>query len=227
MNKNPNPTPRPASTTTAPATTDADLQLTTTATDLAVIEKTALEKLKKTQAKDDLDDLLLGMRRSLLLIDTSSSMRDPLRTGKRRIDALREVVRILRDDHPVPIAAFGRFPSATGTYGFETVMIVEDVPEPAGMTPLADAIRFGHREGATHLVVVTDGEPDDEHDAYAAATEFANPIDVFYVGDPNGPGARFAARLAKMTGGTSGTSDLAEPKQLQTKIAGLLGDGGL
>src|SRR5262245_12590486 len=209
--------------TTTKTTTTDDLNLTTTTTDLAIVEKTAVDKLKKSAAKDDLDDFLRGARRSLLLIDTSSSIGDRIRSGERRIDALRKVVRMVKAEKNVPTAAFGRFYSSDGS--FQLVRVVEDVPEPEGMTPLAEAIDFGRREGATHLVVVTDGEPDNEQRALAAAQAFANPIDVFFVGDAPSAGERFAQRLAQLTGGTFGNADLGtQQKQLTTKIAGLLGD---
>jgi len=213
----------PNTNTKTTTTTDLDLNLTTT-TDIAVVEKTALDRLKKSAAKDDLDDFLRGARRSLLLIDTSSSMTTATRSGRSRIDHLREIVRELRAERNVPTAAFGRFMNEDG--GYCTVRVVDTVPAPCGMTPLADAIDFGRREGANHLVVIFDGEPDSETAALASAKAFGNPIDVFYVGDPGGSGEFFAQTLATMTGGTFGTADLGrQAKQLTSKIAGLLGDG--
>jgi len=200
----------------------SDTTTTTTTTDIATIEKKALDRLNKSLAKSGLDDLLQSARRSLLLVDTSVSMTRPLKTGQRRIDALRAVVDGLREGGPVPVAAFGLFYTPDGT---RTVQVVTDIPEPQGGTPLHDAIAFGTREGATHLVIVTDGEPDDADAAFAAAREFGNAIDVFYIGDGNDGGARFCAALAKLTGGTCGVTDLLQPKQLTGSIRLLLGDG--
>jgi Mg-chelatase subunit ChlD len=211
-------------TNTNTTTTTTDLDTTPTATDLAIVERTALDRLTKSQAKDDLDDFLRGGRRSLLLIDTSSSMSTATRSGSSRIDVLRDIVRTLRAERNVPTAAFGRFMSEDG--GFTTVRLVDEVPYPAGMTPMSDAIDFARREGATHAVIVTDGEPDSEERTMTAARTFANPIDVFYVGDPGQQGEFFAQQLALSTGGTFGTADLGrQAKQLTSKIAGLLGDG--
>jgi len=188
------------------------------ATDLAIIEKKALDALHRSMAKTDLDDLLRGARRSLLLLDCSSSMSQRIRSGKRRIDALRDVTNELVKTHPVPMAAFG---------GHNQVEVVEAPIEPTGSTPLDVAIEFGHQQGANHLVVVTDGEPNSETAAFNAARAFGGPIDVFYVGDGVGRGVEFAKELARMTGGTFGLSSLDAPKELSSKISGLLGDGSL
>jgi|SRR5215471_10274211 len=181
---------------------------------------TAVDRLNKSLAKSSLDDLVKARtKRSLLLVDVSGSMADWIqKTHERKIDALRKVVATLRETHAVPTAAFG-------TRGGR-VQLVDSIPNPSGSTPLDAAIEFGTQQGATHLVVVTDGYPDSQDAAFRAAREFGGPIDVFYVGDGNDEGARFAAELAAMTGGTCGVTDLAnEPKQLAGKIVALLGDG--
>jgi Mg-chelatase subunit ChlD len=195
-------------------TTAAPLD-TTTAADLIVIEKTAVDRLNKSLAKSSLDDFLNAGRQSLLLVDCSSSMSAYIRTGGTRIAALRKVVDDLREQSPVPVAEF----SGRG------VRVVDSVPAPQGGTPLADAIEFGTREGANHLVVVTDGCPNSEEAAFDAARRFANVIDVFYIGDGNDRGARFAEELAKLTGGVAHLNDLSDTKKLSAQVAGLLGDG--
>jgi Mg-chelatase subunit ChlD len=189
-----------------------DTAITTTAT--------AIERLQRGLAKASLDDLVKARtRRSLLLIDRSGSMVHTVSSGERRIDALRRIVSELQATHRVPVVAFG------GSKGLD---VVEVVPEPAGSTPLAEAIAFGREQGATHMVVVTDGEPNSESKAFEEARLFGGPIDVFFVGDPDDTGARFAKELARRTGGTSGVADLGTgTKQLTSAIAGLLGDGSL
>jgi Mg-chelatase subunit ChlD len=180
--------------------------------------QSALDRLTKSAAKSSLDDLLKSkMQRSLLLVDCSGSMDSWLtRSHERRIDALRKIVRDLRETHPVPVAAFGG----------GGVTLIDDVPEPTGGTPMHSGIEYGHREGATHLIVITDGHPDSERATFEAAERFGGPVDVFYVGDGNDSGARFAKELAKRTGGTAHLSSLEKPKELTTTIVGLLGDGG-
>jgi Mg-chelatase subunit ChlD len=178
--------------------------------------QSAIDRLNRSLEKSSLDDLVKARtRRSLLLVDCSDSMNGRIRSGERKITALRSVVKGLRETHPVPVAAFG----SGGT------ILVDEVPEPCGSTPLHTAIEYGRREGATHLVVVTDGQPDSESAAFAEARQFGHPIDVFYIGDGGDSGAIFAAELAKLTGGTVHLTDLGKPKELGTKIAGLLGEG--
>ena len=183
--------------------------------------KTAVEKLNKSLAKGSLADLAKSARRSLLLVDCSGSMSSAVRSGDRKIDALRKVVAGLRETHPVPVAAFG-----LSGYG-GTVRVVDDIPEPSGGTPMHSAIDFGKAQGATHLVMVTDGQPDSEGATLQAAREFGGPIDVFYIGDGGDRGAQFAQELARITGGTANLTDLGQPKQLTSAIAGLLGDGSI
>jgi Mg-chelatase subunit ChlD len=190
---------------------------TTTGMDLVAIERQAIDALNRKSATSDLDAFVRGFRRSLLLVDCSGSMADRLeRTNERRIDALRRVLRQLRSTHSAPIAAFG---------GCRQVEIVEDAPEPTGSTPLDDAIDFGREQGANHLVVITDGEPNSQASAFEAAARFGNPIDVFYIGDAHGFGLTFARELARRTGGEAHLSDVSATKQLSSQIAGLLGDG--
>jgi len=203
-------------TTTATPVHNADLN-DATGMDLVAIERQALDALNRKSATGDLDAFVRGFRRSLLLIDCSGSMSDRLaRTNERRIDALRRVMRQLRSTHSTPVAAFG---------GYRQVEIVEDAPEPTGTTPLDDAIDFGREQGANHLVVITDGEPNSQEKAFAAAARFGNPIDVFYIGDAHGHGLSFAQELARRTGGVAHLSDISATKQLSSQIAGLLGDG--
>lgn len=187
---------------------------------------TVTEQLAKTTQRSSLDELVAAKtKRSLLLVDCSGSMDQRVNEhttsegrwgGERKIDKLRKVVDTLRQTHPVPVAAFG--------IGHSGVELVESIPEPQGMTPLHKAIHFGRVQEANHLVVVTDGEPDSESMALEAAQQFGGPIDVFFIGDEGSRGAAFCARLAKLTGGSCGVTDLTgEPKKLAAGIAGLLG----
>jgi len=181
--------------------------------------KPALDRLAKTAKRSSLQDLVQAQtRRSLLLLDCSGSMSALLRTGQRRIDALRDVAHELRQTHPVPLVIF---------CGRDHAYLDEVIPEPNGLTPLAHAIHFARVNHANHCVVITDGCPDSEHKALDAARQFGHPIDVFYVGDGNDRGAAFAQQLAAATGGQANVADLAQVKQLTGKIAGLLGDGGV
>jgi Mg-chelatase subunit ChlD len=194
-------------------TTATPIETTTTTPDPTAT--TAMERLQKSMARTSLDDLVKARtRRTLLLVDVSSSMAERVAAGK-KITLLREVVRDLLKTHAVPVAAFG---------GRE-VYLVEEIPDPNGGTPLAEAIDFATHEGANHLVVVTDGQPNHEGGAFAAARTFGGTIDTFYIGDGNDRGSQFCQELSAMTGGVAHLTDLGKPKELSAKIAGLLGDG--
>jgi len=182
---------------------------------------TITDQLTKTTQRSSLDELVAAKtKRSLLLVDCSGSMADLIEGSARKIDKLRRVVETLKQTHPVPIAAFG--------LNSGVVELVELIPEPQGLTPLHNAIRFGRVQEANHLVIVTDGEPDSREAALEEARRFGGPIDVFFVGREGASGAAFCAQLARLTGGSCGVTDLTgEPKKLAAGIAGLLGEGGL
>jgi Mg-chelatase subunit ChlD len=183
------------------------------------VQNAAVEKLNKSLAKTSLDDLVKSKtRRSLLLVDCSGSMSYPIKSGERRIDALRKVVATLRETHPVPVAAFG-----VKAHG--QVEVVDTIPEPHGGTPMAEAILFALNQGANHIVLVTDGEANNEIATFDAARRFGGQIDTFYIGNGNDRGSAFAAELAAMTGGTANLTDLGKPKELAGKIVLMLGDG--
>lgn len=194
----------------------SDAQMVTTSADIVK------QQLDRSLAKKSLSDLVKARKqRSLLLVDCSGSMAERIRSGGRRIDALRQVVKTLRETHPVPVAAFGLDAYSNGG----VVVMVDVVPEPQGQTPLHSAIEFGKTKGATHLVVVTDGFPDSQTMAFEAADKFGGKIDAFYIGDGNDEGAKFVKELARRTGGQANVTDLGDPdgtKQLTKGIAGLL-----
>ena len=182
----------------------------------------ALQQLHKSLAKQTLADLVKARTsRPLLLVDCSGSMSERIATGQQKIEALRQVVKTLRETHPVAVAAFGLGGSST----YEHVALVDTIPEPSGGTPMHAAIDFAKGHGATHIVLVTDGLPDSQTQTFEAARQFGGRIDVFYVGDGQDEGAGFCKALAQMTGGASDVTDLGEQKKLATKIAGCLPEG--
>jgi hypothetical protein len=189
-------------------------------TDTALATTAALDRLKKSSARSTLDDLVAARtRRSLLLVDCSGSMTYATATGERRIDALRKVVDEIRKTHNVPVASFGH-------KGNNVALVNDSIPEPGGSTPIDRAIAFGQAQEATHLMIVTDGEPNSEAAAFDAARAFGGRIDCFFVGDPNTRGAQFCAELAKLTGGSADVADLSQTKHITAGIVGLLGPGG-
>ena len=157
---------------------------------------------------------------SYVAVDCSASMGASTDTGQRRIDAMRDVVVQVRNKMPVKLIAFGH------SYDAE---FVDSIPEPAGSTPMHDAIRFAREQRATHLVLVSDGLPNSEEMALDEATRFGGKIDTIYVGPTGGydgpHGSDFMKRIAAVTDGSSDIDSLSDPKQLGSKLSGLLEAG--
>jgi hypothetical protein len=100
-----------------------------------------------------------------------------------------------------------------------------------GGTDLARALRHGRQYRPDRVLVVCDGEPDDEEAALREALLLNCRIDVAFVGDEtNQPAIRFMNRLAgcsrKGTIGTAKTISLAKPEQAAEEILRLAGPGG-
>jgi len=149
--------------------------------------RTLAEAAKATLAKAE--------GQGLLICDVSGSMdmRDAP-GGKRRIDALRDVVARLRQRFPaLRVVAFSSQPMIASLA----------LPEPSGSTALHLALDFAApmARGMKAVCLISDGEPDDPALAMAAARRFGRRIEVFYVGPEGGHGARFLASLAAATGG--------------------------
>ena len=85
-----------------------------------------------------------------------------------------------------------------------------------GSTDLAEALRFVQiADGCgIRFILISDGEPDDEHEALQVASHFTSRIDTVFVGPEGGAGAAFLQRLAALHDGAfvfaGRTQDLAE-----------------
>lgn len=154
---------------------------------------------------------------TFLLLDCSGSMSNAIAPHERAIDKLRAIARALRRD--VPSLRQVIFPASSESN--EALEIQSDIPEPRGMTPLAQAITYSAARGALHLIIVSDGMPNSPTDAEDAASRAKCRIDVCYVGEPGSHGEIFLRKLAARHGGQCDTVNLAT-KALDTKIRGLL-----
>lgn len=134
-------------------------------------------------------------RPALLICDVSGSMRTAdAPGGRRRVDALGDVVARLRAEYPaLKVIVFASSPSLAGRV----------LPEPDGGTALHLALDFARPmvQGETPVCLISDGEPDDQAAALAAARRFPAKIQVFYVGPEGGAGEWFLAELSALTGG--------------------------
>jgi hypothetical protein len=69
------------------------------------------------------------------------------------------------------------------------------MPEATGSTDLAGALRFLRQYRPETLVVVSDGEPNDQQAALTAAVALNCKISTVFVGDERSDGAKFLAKL--------------------------------
>jgi len=153
---------------------------------------------------------------TFLLLDCSYSMSEEIAPNQTAIQKLRSVARQLRAD--LPSVQQVAFP----VEGAAAREIAADIPDVGGNgTPLAEAIDYCAGRGAAHLIVVSDGAPNDPPRALIAAKQSRCKIDVVFIGRPGDPGERFLRDLARQSGGSCDTLDLAT-KALGTKIRGLL-----
>lgn len=152
---------------------------------------------------DSLADVATSRLRFLLL-DTSYSMVE-YAGEKRKIDALRDIVRELRENYQLDFRQI--------VFG-EEVSIREDIPEPSGGTPMHRAFQLAREHNATKVVVVSDGLPDSPVDAYHEAITLGCKIDCFYVGPIPHRGQEFLREIATATGGKYAQGSLGEAKAL-------------
>lgn len=151
------------------------------------------------------------------MADTSSSMNEPADGGRRRIDVLRDALVGIACDKLVAFSA-----------GVEAVPDPSRLPEPMGNTALHRALEEASRFRPATTLVVSDGEPDNEELAFAAAHRLPGRIDVVFCGPERNVRARaFLMRLAAVGGGRFVHCDIsANSRLLAPAIRGLLGPGG-
>jgi hypothetical protein len=159
----------------------------------------------------------------VILIDTSSSM-DTLVGNRRRIDILACI-----------LAATMQGTSAARPFAFSSDLIELDnavtehginLPEPSGGTALAEAFEKIAPLRPHQLLVITDGEPDDERAALNQAKLLNCVIHVRFVGDEgNRAAVAFCRNLSLCSKGGVGCaliSDLKNPALLTSDIKRLL-----
>jgi uncharacterized protein YegL len=154
---------------------------------------------------------------TVLLLDTSGSMS----AGEpRRIDLLWQIVQALRTPQARwRVATFNTYCRWSG---------VATVPEPSGTTDLGGAIRMIAEAAPLRVTLVTDGEPDDQEDAYEAAVTLQCPVNILFVGDPGDAEATaFCQRVCAVTKGTFATEvlNIQALSQTTATMRKMLGDG--
>ncbi len=95
---------------------------------------------------------------------------------------------------------------------------------PNGSTDIAGALSFIKPVDGLDckLILISDGEPDFEHEALQVAETFKSKIHTIYIGPENGPGADFLKRLSAVTGGQFSNNGIAGIGNLSNTVAGYL-----
>lgn len=145
----------------------------------------------------------------VVLADISSSMAD-MAGARRKIDILRDALR------PLPasaqVVAFGSIPVDVPAGAI--------LPPPSGSTALHLALRHVAPRQPSHIIVISDGHPDDERAALAAAAAMPETqIDVIYCGpDGDREGMAFMRLLARGGGQVHRRSMAREPDRLAQAV---------
>lgn len=137
---------------------------------------------------------------SCLLLDISGSMRGWKITELRKLaDEFRQARRF-------------EFSSAC-----DEIPASAQVSEPNGGTALDVGFLYVKKRGITHVVLITDGEPDSRRKAIDAAIGLK--VDCFYVGpDDNDSSLKFLEELAVGTGGQYGKVSLERLAELKAAV---------
>ncbi len=152
----------------------------------------------------------------LVLVDVSASMHaaDAGR-GRTRYAAACDELANLQAVHPgkIGVIAFSTLP---------TFCPGGVPPEPSGGTDLTEALDYARvADGCgMQFIVISDGEPNNEHTALAAAKRYTSRIDTVFVGPEGGDGQAFLRRLAAASGGQGVTA--AQTAQLAQTIERLM-----
>jgi hypothetical protein len=153
---------------------------------------------------------------AIVLIDQSGSMAaNDARGGRSRFDVADEELARLQATLPgkVAVIEFSTFPQFRPG-GRPT--------RSRGTTDMVKALEFVKiaDDCGVRIILISDGEPDDEEETLRVARRFKSRIDTIFIGREGDHGAEFLARLAAATGGASHKA--AEPGLLADQVRQLL-----
>lgn len=156
----------------------------------------------------------------VVLVDTSGSMIDSdAPGGRRRYDAACDELAKLQASQPGKIGVIGFSSYPAFCPGGQP-------PFQKGGTDLAAALDYARLvDGLCKVVVISDGQPDNEEAALRAARAYTtSEISTVYVGPEGGAGQDFLRKLAAANRGQSVTAE--KTKQLAAKIERLMLSAG-
>lgn len=139
--------------------------------------------------------------RTAVLADVSGSMSSQAWGGRSKHEVLREALSAI-DPGRHDLVAFSETAARIADAG--------DLPVPSGGTALDRGLEEAMRDGPGRILVISDGQPDDELAALAVARQFDGTIDVLYIGpDSDVMAMRFLEQLARCGRGQYHGSDIA------------------
>ncbi len=142
---------------------------------------------------------------AVIIVDVSGSMcTHDSRGGRRRYDVALEELAQLQAHMPGKLAVLAFSDDCIFVPGGQP-------PYLGGRTNLAGALRFAKVADVlgVRFIVISDGQPNDEHEALAVAKTYNNRIDTVFVGPENDwhGGQAFLQQLAAASGGQHMTAD--------------------
>ena len=148
----------------------------------------------------------INSRPTVVLADVSGSMASPAWSGRTKHSVLRDAI--------AATAQAGRHELMAFAGGVTPSISAAELPPPGGGTALHLALQAAIGRDPGRILVISDGEPDDEQAALAAATQFGGVVDVLYIGpDANAAAMAFLRRLARAGHGQYQGSDIARAGQ--------------
>lgn len=141
--------------------------------------------------------------RVVILADVSGSMGD-MAGARRKADHLEDALRLVQSEHPADLVAFSAVP--------KDVPAGRPLPPPSGGTALHLALAHVTRAETGHVVVISDGAPDNRGSALQQArvlVQRGTTISTVYVGqDGDHAAIRFMEELAALGRGRAHRYDL-------------------
>jgi hypothetical protein len=153
-----------------------------------------------------------------VLCDVSGSMKSMVASSHAsKFDHMKIALEDVLKGYPgIKLVAFG-----SGVRAFTSSSELPKCGELGDSTDLAAAILSVKALHPRKTIVISDGLPDDQARALAAASEITGSIDTIYCGWDGDPGVKFLQRLSRDSGGVQVTWDGVQ-KELGTVVRGLL-----
>lgn len=156
--------------------------------------------------------------KAFVMVDVSASMgTSDAGGGLTRYEVALVQLTKLQDENPGEIAV--------GAFANRAEFCPSGIPiNQNGMTDMAAALKMMLTADNTdiRLVLISDGEPNDETETLKLASKFKSKIDTIFVGDETGHGREFLKRLAAATGGVAVVNKVEQLNLLSENITRLI-----